>query len=73
MNLIGITLCSNILPHFDADTVARLLHDFDKRRQGFVEVCQTIFATATAKLIFFAEIEPLHIVKYSWNILRLPC
>jgi len=24
-----------------ADTVARLLHDFDKRWQGFVEVCQT--------------------------------
>lgn len=67
MNLMGITLCSNILYRFDADTVARLLHDFDKRRQGFVEVCQTIFATATAKLIIFAEIEPLRNVKISWN------
>ena len=64
---MGITLCSNILYRFDADTVARLLHDFDKRRQGFVEVCQTIFATATAKLIIFAEIEPLRNVKISWN------
>ena len=31
MNLMGIALCSNILSRFYADTVARLLHDFDKR------------------------------------------
>ena len=72
INLMGIILCSNILSRFNADTVARLLHDFDNRWQGFVEVCQTIFATATEKLIILAEIEPLRNVKISWNNTTLP-
>ena len=58
MNLMGITIYSNILHRFDADAVARLVHDFDKRWQDFVEVCQTIFATATAKLIISLKLNP---------------